>query len=246
MLRLLKILLCLLVLLLPWQFVISYWQVPDYLLPSPKAVGIALYTYAPLLYVHALITLKEIIAGLLLGILFGLFAGLTLHLSRFLKYLFLPLLMISQIIPLFALAPLLIIWLGYGLSSKIAITALMVFFPVTSAFYDGLSAVNPEWLQLARTLEGSRIRTLLHLTLPAALPSLLSGIRIALVMAPMSVLMAEWVGASAGLGYLMLNANGRLQIDFMFAALIVMMILSYILYFSVDKILRQWLTWHLL
>jgi len=127
-----------------------------------------------------------------------------------------------------------VVWLGYGLASKIITVVIMLFFPVTTAFYDGLLRLDNNWLDLAQTMRATRFTALRYLALPAALPALASGLRLAAVGAPLGAVIGEWVGASQGLGYLMLNANARLQVDMMFAALICLIVLALLLFFIVD------------
>lgn len=226
-----------------WQAAVMGWQLPDYILPSPSQVLLTLYRQSPVIVAHLWPTVTEIVLGFLLGILFGCLAGAVLAFFRPMALWFLPLLIISQAIPTFAIAPLLVIWLGYGLASKIATTILMVFFPIASAFYDGLRRTPLAWLDLAKTMNASKWRLFYRVHIPAALPDLAAGLRIAAVFAPIGAIVGEWVGASQGLGYLMLNANGRMQIDMMFAALIVIILLALMLYFSVDKFLRILIWW---
>ncbi len=230
-------------LLLLWHGMVILWHLPSYLLPTPWQVIVALHQQWQLLAIHAVPTIIEMLLGLLLGMALGCLAGMMIAFFRPLTYWFLPILIISQAIPTFAIAPLLVIWLGYGLASKIAATMMMTFFPITSALYDGLRRTNTGWLDLAKTMNGKRWRVFCAIQMPAALPSLASGMRIAAVTAPIGAIVGEWVGSSQGLGYLMLNANARLQIDVMFAALVVIMILALILYFCVDKLLRVCVTW---
>ena len=153
----------------------------------------------------------------------------------------LPILVLGQTIPVFALAPLLVLWFGYGLS-KVVMAILIIYFPVTAALFEGLRRTEPGWLDLARMGAG-RLRTLYHLRLPAALPAFGSGLRIATAVAPIGAVVGEWVGSSAGLGYLMLHANARLQIDLMFAALIVLMAIALALYVTVDRLLVRAMPW---
>lgn len=232
-----------LTLLLLWQGIVTFWSIPPYLLPSPWQVFLTLYNQFNLIATEALPTTLETLLGFLFGILFGCLAGMAITFFRPLRLWFWPLLIISQAIPTFAIAPLLVIWLGYGLASKIATTVLMIFFPITSALYDGLQRTNPGWLDLAKTMNATKWRLFYHIRLPAALPSLASGIRIAAVAAPIGAIIGEWVGSSRGLGYLMLNSNARMQIDMMFAALIVIITLAMLMYFCVDKILRTLIRW---
>lgn len=229
--------------LICWQSTIIMAHLPSYILPSPYDVFIALNQQKQTIFIHLLPTLTEIILGFILGIFFGIFTGILIAFHRPLHLWFLPLLIISQAIPTFAIAPLLVIWLGFGLVSKIVTTILMIFFPIVSSFYDGLRQTHQGWLDLAKTMQANKWRTFWHIRIPAALPHLASGIRIAAVAAPIGAIVGEWVGSSKGLGYLMLNANARMQIDVMFAVLIVIIVLSLALYFIVDKLLRALIWW---
>lgn len=226
-------------LFLLWQIIVLFFQLPPYILPGPWQVLTTLYTHIDLIYIEAIPTIIETLLGLFLGIIVGCFAGLTMAYFKRLSLWFLPLMIISQAIPTFAIAPLLVIWFGYGMASKIICTILMIFFPITSAFFDGLRNTEPQWLDLAKTMNAKKIRTFFYIRIPAALPRLASGLRIATVFAPIGAVIGEWVGASRGLGFLMLNANARMQIDLMFAALLVIVVFSLTLYFIADKLLNN-------
>lgn len=227
-----------------WQLLIVTTDVPAYILPAPRAVLSVLIHQIPMLAHHAGITFTEILAGLVLGILLGLGTALALAFIPRLRRTLLPLLLISQVIPLFAIAPLLVLWLGYDMMSKIVMATLIIYFPVASTGYDGLRQTRQGWLDLARTLDASPWRQLVHIQLPAALPALASGVRMAATAAPIGAVIGEWAGASQGLGYLMLNANARMEIDLMFAALLVLVAFSLLLYFSLDALLRKMMPWH--
>lgn len=229
--------------LLCWQAIVMFWQLPDYILPTPVQVFHTLYDQSALIFSQAGTTILETILGLILGILFGCLAGLLLAFFPPFSFWFLPVIIISQAIPTFAIAPLFVIWLGYGLASKIAITVLMIFFPVASSFFDGLRIAKIDWLDLAQSMNANKWRAFLRIQVPAALPSLATGIRLAAVIAPIGAIVGEWVGSSAGLGYLMLNANARMQIDMMFAALMVIVAMALVLYFSVDTLLKKYIWW---
>ena len=230
-------------LVLAWQALVWLTAVPPYLLPGPAAVGRRLVDSAPLLLDHAGITLAEILLGLAGGALVGGASALLMALLPPVQPWLLPVLILGQTIPVFALAPLLVLWLGYGVASKVAMAVLIIYFPVTAALFDGLQRTDPGWLDLARTMDATSTRTLFRLRLPAALPAFGSGLRIATAVAPIGAVVGEWVGSSAGLGYLMLHANARLQIDLMFAALAVLMVMALALYFLVDKLLRRLMPW---
>lgn len=222
-----------------WQALVVIFELPPYILPGPWRVLTTLYTHIHLISVEAIPTVIETLLGLLFGIILGCLAALTMAYFKPLSLWFLPLMIISQAIPTFAIAPLLVIWFGYGLASKIICTILMIFFPITSAFFDGLRNTETHWLDLAKTMNAKKIRVFFYIRIPAALPRLASGLRIAAVFAPIGAVIGEWVGASRGLGFLMLNANARMQIDLMFAALMVIVIFSLVLYFMMDRLLNN-------
>ncbi len=233
-------------LLLIWQAVIMLGDVPPYLLPAPLEVATSLWRNAGLLLSHAAVTAVEIVLGMVLGTLLGSITALALGYSHRARRWLLPMLIASQAIPVFAIAPLLVLWLGYGLGSKITMAMLIIYFPVTANFYDGLRHTPRGWLDLARVMAPTdqRWAVLRHIAIPAALPALASGLRVAAAVAPIGAVLGEWVGASAGLGYLMLHANSRMQIDLLFAALLVLATLAVGLYFTVDAGLKKLLPWH--
>ncbi|MEM8956627.1 MAG: ABC transporter permease [Pseudomonadota bacterium] len=213
-----------------WQALVWAAQLPPFILPGPGRVALALWENAGLIGGHALITLTEVVAGLIIGAVLGAATALGLALSPAARRVVRPVLVITQALPVFALAPILTLWLGYGLWSKVLMAVLIIYFPVASAFFDGLMQTPRGWLDQARVMGARPWRVLLHVRLPAALPSLASGLRLAAVYAPIGAIIGEWVGASQGLGYLMLLANGRAKIDLMFAALAALVVMTLILY----------------
>ncbi|GHC19952.1 ABC transporter permease [Kushneria pakistanensis] len=241
-LPLLRLIVAITVLIGLWQLVVLSGA-PRYMLPAPLSVMHTLVAQSGLLWQHALVTLGEIVAGFLCGTLLGIGTALTLSRWAFLRSTVLPMLLLTQAIPVFAIAPLLVLWFGYGPGSKIVMATLIIYFPVASTCYDGLRQTRPGWLDLAATMGGSANRRLFYIRLPAALPSLASGLRMAATAAPIGAIIGEWVGSSAGLGYLMLQANGRMQTDLMFAALIVLLLITITLYFTVDRLCRLAMPW---
>jgi putative hydroxymethylpyrimidine transport system permease protein len=230
-------------LLIVWQAIVSFTGVAHYILPGPVRVAQAFAANAKLLLAHAAVTGIEIGLGLLLGCILGCVSAILVASFPPVRRWLMPILVVSQAIPVFALAPVLVLWLGYGLLSKVAMATLIIYFPVTAAFFDGLRRTEPGWLDLARTMGGSRYRVLRHIRIPAALPALSSGIRVATAVAPIGAVVGEWVGSSAGLGYLMLQSNARLQVDTMFAALLLLSFMAVALYYFVDMALRIALPW---
>ncbi|QIA63745.1 ABC transporter permease subunit [Vibrio astriarenae] len=226
-----------------WQGVVVVFEMPSFILPAPVDVMQRLITRYDVLLHHSWVTAQEILLGLLLGLTMGLFFALQMLLFEPLKRWLLPVLIASQAIPVFAIAPILMLWLGYGIASKVVMAAIIIFFPVTTCCYDGLRNTPTGYLDLAKTMGATKWERLRHIQLPAALPTLASGIRVAVVIAPIGAVVGEWVGSSAGLGYLMLQANARMIIDEMFAALFILAVLSISLYFITDKLLKKWIPW---
>ena len=230
-------------LILIWQMTVMITGAPPYILPGPFRVMGALITHPGSLFQHALATGVEILVGLIIGTAVGAISALLMIAFKPMRRWLFPVLVISQAIPVFALAPLLVLWLGYGAGSKIAMAVLIIYFPVTATFYDGLRRTDPEWLELARVMDASPEAILRHVRIPAALPAFASGLRVASAVAPIGAVVGEWVGASKGLGFYMLHANARMQTDLMFAALAVLATLALVLYFSVDRIMTRLVYW---
>lgn len=241
--RLLRIATTCIGLLAGWWLLVWATEAPPFMLPDPARVITVLIDRAGTILPHAGITALEILLGLGLGTILGGASALLLVSVTPVRRWLMPLLVISQALPVFALAPLLTLWFGYGLASKVAMATLIIFFPVTAAFYDGLRRIDPGWLDLARVMGGGRTTILRYMRLPAALPAFGSGLRVATAVAPIGAVVGEWVGSSAGLGYLMLHANGRMQTDLMFAALLVLAVLALSLYALVDAGARALTRW---
>ena len=210
------------VLVVCWQAIVTLTGQPPYILPSPLRVAEAMWTSRALLAEHFVITLLEVVIGLTVGAMLGIATAIQLAGSARARALLQPILVFSQAIPVFALAPILTLWLGYGLWSKVFMAVLIIYFPVTSAFFDGLIRTPQGYLDMARVMGATPGTIMRRIRIPAALPSLGSGLRLGAVYAPIGAVIGEWVGSSNGLGYLMLLANGRAKTDLMFAAVIVL------------------------
>lgn len=230
-------------LLAAWQAAVSILAIAPFILPSPVSVVEIAFARADILAGHAGVTLVEILLGLLFGTLLGAASALVMAYFRQARSWLLPVLVVSQAVPVFALAPVLVLWFGYGVAPKVAMATLIIYFPVTAAFYDGLRRTEPGWVDLARTMGASKAAILRQIRIPAALPAFASGLRVAAAVAPIGAVVGEWVGSSAGLGYYMLLMNGRVQTDAMFAALLILAIMAVALYFLIDAGLRRLVSW---
>jgi len=226
--RALRPLMTVLVFLAVWWAVVRFGSVPVFMLPDPFSVAGALWAQRDLLFWNTLTTLTEILLGLFFGTLLGALAALGIVFSAVLQRWLMPVLVLSQAIPVFALAPLLVLWFGFGTESKVLMAVLVIFFPVTANFADGLRRTEPGWLDLARTMNASPFAMMRHVRVPAALPAFASGLRVATAVAPIGAIIGEWVGASSGLG---------------FVALAVLSALAIGLYVLVDWALRRALYW---
>ncbi len=226
-----------------WQALITVFDIPKFLLPSPVSVGQVLWTKFPLLMSDAKITGMEIVGGFALAIILGMANGFLLQISPPFRRVMRPVLVVSQSIPIYALAPVLVLWLGFDMAPKIAMAVIIIFFPITSAFYDGLRHTDMGLIDLAKTMGASDTKILFTIRLPSALPALGSGLRVGAAVAPIGAIVGEWVGASAGLGYRMIYANARLQTDEMFAALIVLVAMALILFYTVDMGVKKSIHW---
>lgn len=223
-----------------WQGIVWLTDVPRFILPGPMRVAEAWWENRALIAVNAWTTGVEVMLGLFFGVGLGVLTALGLASSAPARLLVQPLLVFTQALPVFALAPILTLWLGFGLGSKVAMAVLIIYFPVTSAFFDGLMRTPKGYLDLARTMQASPRAMLWHIRLPAALPALASGLRLAAVYAPIGAVIGEWVGSSKGLGYLMLLANGRAKTDLMFAAMLTLGVLAVLLYLAIKRLTQPW------
>ncbi|HEY0123787.1 MAG TPA: ABC transporter permease [Rhizobium sp.] len=226
-----------------WWAAAAVFRLPPYMLPTPPAVAEALWNGRGYLFGHTLITASEIMLGLFFGLSCGALLALIMVYSPMLQRWLMPVLVISQAIPIFALAPLLVLWFGFGLPSKIVAASLVIFFPVAASFYDGLRRTETGWMDLAKTMGASPYAQLRHVRLVAALPAFGSGLRVAAAVAPIGAVIGEWVGSAGGLGYVMLNANARMQTAVCFAALFVLSLMAVGLWQLVDVVLKRILYW---
>ena len=222
-----------------WWLVVITLEVPHFILPSPERVARVLVERLPLISGHAFTTASEIVCGLMLGTVLGFAVACLIGDSKRLTQITMPALIISQALPVFAIAPILMLWLGYGFASKLAMTTLIVFFPVTASTLAGFRTMSRSWELTFQTLRPKRSQLFWFVRLPLAIPYALSGVRVAASVAPIGAVVGEWVGSSSGLGYLMLHANGRGQTDLMFAALIVLCLEALLIWSLVNRLANR-------
>jgi putative hydroxymethylpyrimidine transport system permease protein len=226
-----------------WQLGVLLLQPPAYLVPSPLAVFGAIADNFTHLVASTQITLGEMLLGLAVGAAAGIVVALIIARFPRLERFMMPAIVTTQTLPVFAIAPLLVIWFGYGIGSKVVMAALIIFFPVASAFHDGLKSTERVWLDLARGWGARPDQSLIKVRLPAALPSLASGLKVAAALAPIGAIVGEWAGASGGLGYVMLQANARVQTDMVFACIIILALTAFALRLAVASLCDRLIFW---
>lgn len=226
-----------------WQVLVGAEHIPAWLLPSPGRVAVTLWQQRALLWPNAARTLDETLLGFGLAVALGVVLACAIHLSAVLRRVVVPWLVVSQTVPLLAFAPLLAVWFGFGLLPKVIVVFLVAFFPVVVNLADGLRAVEPEMVRLVRTLGASRLAVLWLVELPAALPALASGVRLTAAYAVSGAVVAEWTGATGGLGNLMIQSSSQFETAQTFAAIAVVSAMGVALYLAVGLAERRLLPW---
>jgi NitT/TauT family transport system permease protein len=221
-----------------WELAVRVFNIPAYLLPGPRAVFARLVADAPMLWDHSLVTLTEIVLGFGLTVLTAIPLGLVIALSRFAKQLLYPPIMLLQLVPKIAVAPLFLVWLGFGLESKVLLTVLMTFFPLLLASISGFQILDDRLLYLTQSMGATRWQTFRYLRVPAALPVIFSGIKTSATIAATAALVAEFVGANKGLGYVLLRGTSTMDIELTFAVLVVLTIIGIVINYVVE--LSEW------
>lgn len=231
------------VLLLVWELVVRYSGLSNLVVAGPWEVARTLTGELDILGPATFVTAREAVLGLLAAVAFGVALGVLLHLSPFLRDATLPVVVASQAVPTVVLAPLLVIAFGFGLSTKILIVAIACFFPVVIGTFDGLRSADPQLVQLLRSLGAGRTRILRLAELPAALPRLLGGVRIAATWAFIAAVFAEYAGSDAGLGYLIARGTPNFDTSRVYAAILILTAGSLALYGLMALIERRFVPW---
>ena len=242
--RVVSPILSLVVIVALWQFVVSAFQPAPYLLPSPGAVATTLVSQFPVLMYHSGITAFETLIAFLLSIVIALPLALMIARFQWFEDAVYPLLVTSQAVPKVALAPLILVWLGFGLHTNIVVGVLMAFFPVVISGVVGLKSVPEDMVFLGKTMGLSPAQMFRKIHLPHALPSLFGGLKGCVTLAVVGAVVGEFVGSDRGLGYLILLASGQLQTALMFAALILLVLIGVISFTIVQMIEARLMPWH--
>jgi NitT/TauT family transport system permease protein len=217
-----------------WEFATRAFGIPAYLLPAPSRIVVSLVDNAALLLKHGWVTTIEIVLGFLLSIAVGVPLALAIFMWPAFSRSVLPLLVSTQAMPKVAVAPLFLVWFGFGLLPKVLIAFLIAFFPIVISTVVGLAAIEQEKIHLARSMGLGTVATFFKIRLPSALPSVFGGLKISITLAVVGAVVGEFVGGDAGLGYLLMVANGNIDTPLLFAGLIALTVQGVALYFLVE------------
>ena len=231
------------ILLFIWQLVSMAGLIPSFMLPTPVDMVKAFVSEFPLLMYHAGVTLFEAVVGLFIGCLLGFFAAVMMDAFLRVKAALYPIAVITQTIPTVAIAPLLILWLGYASAPKIVLVVITSFFPLAVSLLDGLSSVDRDEINLLRSMGASRAQIFVHLKIPSTLRNFFSGLRISTTYSIIGAVVAEWVGGYAGLGVYMMRVKKSYSYDKMFAVILLIVVLSLLLIWILKRLERKFTPW---
>ena len=230
--------------LVGWDVAVRIFRIPPYLIPAPTLVVEQLIAQWPLLLRESLPTLYATLGGFLLSALFGIPVALLIASSRTVESYLYPLLVFSQSVPKIAVAPLFVVWFGFGIVPKIIAAFLLGVFPVVVSTVLALKSIDKEMIDLARSMRAGPVRTFLRIRLPHALPGIFGGLKVAITLAVVGAVVGEFVGSNSGLGYVLQIANGNFDLPLMFAALFVLSMMGVILFMLLDALEHFLIPWH--
>lgn len=227
-----------------WQVLTLTLDIPKWLLPSPITISLEIYNNFPLLITHSIVTIQEIFFGFILALILGIVLAISIDKSRIVEKSIYPFIIASQTIPIIAITPLLLVWVGYGIFTKIIIVALISFFPIVVNMVDGLRSTDNSIEKMAITLGATKFQLLTLIRIPSSLPYLFSGMKIGISISVIGAVIGEWVGASSGLGYLMLQSAPRFQTALVFASIVFLSIIGITLFSFIQVLEYRLIKWH--
>jgi len=232
-----------LLILVLWELACSSFNLPDFILPAPSNIITVSVTNADILAPHAAVTALEIIAGIILALIIAFPLATIMFAYPSIEQALSPFLVASQAVPVFAIAPLLVVWLGYGIASKVLMAAIIIFFPITVNLLQGFKSCDSDYAVLFQLMEAPFWKTMRLLYWPWALPYFFSGLKVGVSVATIGAVIGEWVGAQKGLGYLMIQANARLKVDLVFAAILWLSIMGLAMWTLVGYLETKIIKW---
>ncbi|PKB80918.1 MAG: nitrate ABC transporter permease [SAR202 cluster bacterium Io17-Chloro-G9] len=227
-----------------WEWVVATNDIPAWKLPAPTAIGSELWTGRELLLGHTWVTVEEVLIGFAVALICGVTLAFLINSSRTLERVIYPGVVASQTIPIIVIAPLLLIWLGYGLQHKVFVVALISFFPIVVNTVDGLKSADPDMVNLLKTLGANRWQILRKVHVPSSLPFLFSGIKIAITVSVIGAVIGEWVGSSEGLGYLAIRSKSQFLSERVYATVVLLSLMGIVLFLIAGALERMLLPWY--
>ncbi len=227
-----------------WEWVVAANDIPHWKLPSPHSIAEELWTSRSLLLRHTWVTLKEVLIGFSIALASGVLLAGLIHRSRTLERVIYPSVIASQTIPIIVIAPLLLIWLGYGMQHKVIVVALISFFPIVVNSVDGLKSADPDMIRLLRTLGASRWQVFTKVQVPNSLPFMFSGIKIGITVSVIGAVIGEWVGSSEGLGYLAIRSKSQFLSERVYATVVLLSLMGIALFLIAGVLERVFLPWY--
>ena len=226
-----------------WQLLVKIREIPSWLLPSPSSVATTIYSDHSMLMRHTLVTLEEIILGFFLALAVGVILASAICLSQKIEKALYPFIIASQTVPIIVIAPMLLVWIGYGLAPKIIVVALISFFPIVVNTVDGMKSIDPDIQKLMHTLGGKNAQVFSKIMIPSSLPYLFSGLRVAIAISVIGAVIGEWVGSSEGLGNLMIRSKPQFQTERVFAAIIILSFIGIGLFALITYLEKVFVPW---
>ena len=232
-----------LLILVAWELACGTFDIPDFILPPPSLVFTVAVSQAAILLPHACVTASEVLIGILLSLVIAIPLSMVMFAHSSVENAIAPFLVASQAVPVFAIAPLLVVWLGYGIASKVLMAAIIIFFPITVNLLEGFKSCDREYRVLFQLMGAGFWKTMRLLYWLWALPHFFAGLKVGVSVATIGAVIGEWVGAQQGLGYLMIQANARLRVDMVFAAILWLSLMGLGMWAFVGFLEKKVITW---
>lgn len=234
----------LVLLIVVWDLAIRLFKIPPYLIPTPESVIGQLFKEWPMLWRETLPTLYATMGGFVLSAIIGVPIAMWIAYSRLVESFVYPLLVFSQSVPKVAIAPLFVVWFGFGVMPKIIVAFLLGFFPVIVATVQGFKSIEPDVIDLARSMGAGPMKVFMKFRLPQAMPAIFSGLKVSVTLAVVGAVVGEFVGSNSGLGYVLQKANGTFDLPLMFAGLVILSMIGVVLFIVIELVERWLLPWH--
>ncbi|MEK4148057.1 ABC transporter permease [Robertmurraya sp. FSL W8-0741] len=226
------------------EYLVRSKIVPAFIIPAPTSVANHIVEqWRPLIFEHLKATMSEFSIGFIIAVTAGVGLAVSMYFSKTIEKMLYPAVLISQMIPIIALSPIFVLWFGYSIWSKVAVTVLMSFFPIVVATYDGLKSCDKDYIELLRSMGANKRQIFMKLNIPMALPSFFSGLKIAIVYSLVGATIGEWLGASEGLGYYSRRMSGDLNASGVFASIVILTVVGIILFALASLLEKRTLRW---